>query len=234
MSVQDYSVIRAHTRQLEKFVNLAINDGWQPQGSVWRQYDDAIQPMVKRSSGDGVTTGYKLVLVPEGQLEKFVSDAVADGWQPHGDVWRVKGEAMQAMVKGTIGGGATGPQGESAYDTAVSEGFVGSKAAWLESLKGTDGADGAKGDKGHKGDKGDAGADGAKGDKGDKGDAGADGAKGEKGEKGDDGAKGDKGDTPSLAVTEDTASGLSAAAGLQELAVALSARIKALEDAQVA
>lgn len=216
MSVQDYSVIRAHTRQLEKFVNLAINDGWQPQGSVWRQYDDAIQPMVKRSSGDGVTTGYKLVLVPEGQLEKFVSDAVADGWQPHGDVWRVKGEAMQAMVKGTIGGGATGPQGESAYDTAVSEGFVGSKAAWLESLKG---ADGAKGDKG---DTGVAGADGK------------DGLDGTNGVDGKDGAKGDKGDTPSLAVTEDTASGLSAAAGLQELAVALSARIKALEDAQVA
>lgn len=215
MSVKNYSVIRAQARQLEKFVNLAIADGWQPQGSVWREYDDAIQPMVKRSAGDGTTTGYKLVRVPEGQLERFVSAAVSDGWQPQGDVWRAHGEAMQAMVKGSIGGGATGPQGESAYEVAVSDGFVGDEAAWLASLKGDPGTDGSDGPKG------DPGADGADGPKGE---PGADGAKG------DTGAKGDPGETPSLAVAADAASGLSAAADLQELAVALSARIKALED----
>lgn len=36
-----------------------------------------------------------------------------------------------------------GPAGESAYEVAVSEGFIGTKAEWLESLKGEDGDGGA-------------------------------------------------------------------------------------------
>ena len=56
-----------------------------------------------------------------------------------------------------------------AYMIAVKNGFKGTEAEWLESLKGSDGTDGAKGDKGDKGDTG------ATGEKGDKGDAGADG-----------------------------------------------------------
>lgn len=57
-----------------------------------------------------------------------------------------------------------GPPGLSAYEIAVSEGFVGNADEWLASLRG---------DKGEKGDKGDPGA---KGDKGDKGDPGAPGS----------------------------------------------------------
>lgn len=59
--------------------------------------------------------------------------------------------------------GLNGENGKSAYELAVDNGFSGTLAEWLNSLKG---ADGAKGDKG---DKGDTGAQGLKGDKGDSG-----------------------------------------------------------------
>lgn len=59
-----------------------------------------------------------------------------------------------------------GVDGESAYEIAVDEGFIGTPAEWLASLKG---------------------APGAKGDKGDKGETGAQGATGERGETGADG-----------------------------------------------
>ena len=74
-----------------------------------------------------------------------------------------------------LGCAVTGPDGKSAYEIAVENGFSGTAAEWLASLKG---------DKGDQGDKGDTGATGAKGDKGDKGDTGATGAKGDKGDPG--------------------------------------------------
>lgn len=96
------------------------------------------------------------------------------------------------------GEGAPGPQGEpgingtdgvdgqSAYELAVSTGFVGTEAQWLLSLKGepgpagTPGSPGAAGPAGPKGDTGAAGADstvpGPKGDTGDTGPAGPAGA----------------------------------------------------------
>lgn len=71
--------------------------------------------------------------------------------------------------------------GKSAYDLAVENGFTGTEAEWLESLKG---ADGAKGEKGDKGDQGDKGADGAKGEKGETGEAGVAGKDGAAGKDG--------------------------------------------------
>jgi hypothetical protein len=70
---------------------------------------------------------------------------------------------------------------KSPYDIAVWNGFVGTEAEWLESLKG---------EKGDKGDTGEAGQRGPKGDKGDKGDVGLRGPKGEQGDKGDTGNDG--------------------------------------------
>ena len=67
------------------------------------------------------------------------------------------------------GSGLPGEDGASAYEIAVSDGFVGTEAEWLASLKG---AKGDQGDQGIQGIQGAAGADGAKGDQGD---AGADG-----------------------------------------------------------
>lgn len=93
-----------------------------------------------------------------------------------------------------------GKDGKSAYEIALLEGFEGSEAEWLASLKGEKGDKGEtgsqgiqgpigpKGDKGDKGEKGDTGAQGiqgSKGEKGDKGDQGIQGVQGEQGPKGD-------------------------------------------------
>lgn len=83
--------------------------------------------------------------------------------------------------------GADGADGKSAFQTAVENGFIGTEAQWLASLKGpqgdvgpqgtpgTNGVDGAQGPQGPQGLKGD------KGDKGDPGDVGATGAQGPQG-----------------------------------------------------
>nr|MBP8762214.1 hypothetical protein [Acetoanaerobium sp.] len=59
--------------------------------------------------------------------------------------------------------GADGADGLSAYEVAVANGFIGTEAAWLLSLKGADGADGADGAPGANGSNGTNGADGADG-----------------------------------------------------------------------
>lgn len=51
-------------------------------------------------------------------------------------------------------GALSGPQGESAYDIAVANGFEGIEEEWLASLKGQQGPKGEKGDKGDVGPKG--------------------------------------------------------------------------------
>ena len=66
--------------------------------------------------------------------------------------WRYKGdEAWTDLSELSIFNGA---DGESAYELAVKNGFVGTEAEWLDSLKG------AKGDKGEQGEQGEAGKDG--------------------------------------------------------------------------
>lgn len=45
----------------------------------------------------------------------------------------VKGDLGPAGPQGCMG--ATGPAGQSAYDIAVKNGFVGTEVEWLESLK---------------------------------------------------------------------------------------------------
>ncbi len=68
--------------------------------------------------------------------------------------------------------------GKSAYDLAVENGFTGSEAEWLESLKGEPGVKGEKGEQGIQGEKGEQGDKGEKGEKGDPGEAGKDGEAG--------------------------------------------------------
>lgn len=74
-----------------------------------------------------------------------------------------------------------GPQGFSAYEVAVKNGYVGTEQEWLASLKGD------------KGDKGDTGEQGIQGERGLQGEQGIQGIQGKKGEKGDKGDKGEKG-----------------------------------------
>ncbi len=71
--------------------------------------------------------------------------------------------------------------GLSAYDIAVENGFIGTKAEWLASLKGQ------KGDTGEKGEAGETGVPGKDGIDGEDGKDGVDGIDGEKGDKGDPG-----------------------------------------------
>ena len=56
--------------------------------------------------------------------------------------------------------GVNGAKGDSAYDTAVKNGFVGNESEWLESLKGSQGQQGIQGEKGEQGEKGNKGDDG--------------------------------------------------------------------------
>ena len=108
-----------------------------------------------------------------------------------------------------------GPNGKSAYEIAVKNGFIGTEEEWLESLKGKDGVvtdpdlsnyytklqvdtkiseieltPGPKGDKGEKGDPGIQGPEGPRGLQGPKGEQGL---KGDTGEQGPQGPKGEQG-----------------------------------------
>jgi Collagen triple helix repeat (20 copies) len=117
-----------------------------------------------------------------------------DAWLVGGDlyVWNDTQFDNAGPLQGPVGpqgpagatgaAGATGPQGpagtngidgESAYEIAVANGFVGTEAAWLASLKGATGDTGATGATGATGPQGPAGATGATGPAGAKGDTGA-------------------------------------------------------------
>ena len=92
--------------------------------------------------------------------------------------------------------GPAGADGDSAYQVAVNNGFIGTEEAWLESLQGTDGVDGINGINGLDGKDGVDGLNGLDGVKGDTGATGATGAQGEQGlqgVKGDTGAQGEQG-----------------------------------------
>lgn len=65
--------------------------------------------------------------------------------------------------------GPAGEDGKSAYEIAVENGFTGSEAQWLASLKGDAGPQGERGPQGEPGPAGKPGADGAPGEKGDPG-----------------------------------------------------------------
>ena len=77
--------------------------------------------------------------------------------------------------------GAQGPQGLSAYEVALQNGFIGTAKEWLDSLvsksgtQGSAGTQGPKGDTGAQGPKGDTGAQGPQGLKGDTGATGSNG-----------------------------------------------------------
>lgn len=89
-----------------------------------------------------------------------------------------------------------GADGASAYEIAVENGYTGTEAEWLTSLKGQKGE---RGEKGEKGDTGEQGLQGIQGEKGEKGDTGAAGKDGMNGTDGKDGADGY---SPTATVTE--------------------------------
>ena len=88
-------------------------------------------------------------------------------WATNNDKERCDGWGATWYCPGTPGPqGPTGPagaDGDSAYQVAVNNGFIGTEEAWLESLQGTNGVDGINGTNGLDGVKGDTGATGATG-----------------------------------------------------------------------
>ena len=105
----------------------------------------------------------------------------------------------QIVVNGGKKGndGLQGPQGKSAYQVAVDDGYVGSESEWLASLKGEKGDQGPKGESGKpgkQGPKGEPGEQGIQGPKGEPGETGVQGPKGEPGEQGIQGPKGEPGE----------------------------------------
>ena len=79
---------------------------------------------------------------------------------------------MSASGSGSGAPGAPGKDGKSAYQIAVDNGFSGTEAEWLLSLKGETGAQGPKGDTGAQGPQGETGVQGPQGTQGPKGDKG--------------------------------------------------------------
>lgn len=88
--------------------------------------------------------------------------------------------------------GKPGADGKSAYEIALENGFVGSQAEWLESLRGEPGPQGETGATGPQGPKGEIGPAGPAGEQGPQGDTGP---QGEKGETGPAGPQGERGET---------------------------------------
>ena len=88
-----------------------------------------------------------------------------------------------------------GNSGKSAYEIAVENGFIGTEAEWLASLKGATGATGATGPQGPQGVQGPQGETGATGQQGPQGVQGPQGATGPQGSVGPQGSQGDTGAT---------------------------------------
>ena len=98
-----------------------------------------------------------------------------------------------------------GADGASAYEIAVENGYTGTEAEWLSSLKGEKGdagEQGIQGIQGEKGDTGEQGLQGIQGEKGEKGDTGAAGKDGMNGTDGKNGVDGSDGYSPTATVTE--------------------------------
>ena len=95
-----------------------------------------------------------------------------------------------------------GADGASAYEIAVENGYTGTEAEWLSSLKGEKGDAGEQGIQGIQGEKGDTGEQGLQGIQGEKGEKGDTGAAGKDGMNGTDGKDGADGFSPIATVTE--------------------------------
>lgn len=98
-----------------------------------------------------------------------------------------------------------GADGASAYEIAVENGYTGTEAEWLSSLKGEKGdagEQGIQGIQGEKGDTGEQGLQGIQGEKGEKGEKGDTGAPGKDGVNGTDGKDGADGFSPIATITE--------------------------------
>ena len=135
-------------------------------------------------------------------LASLKGDSGKDGAQGPQGLKGDKGDAGPAGPQGIQGiagpAGKDGLDGKSAFEIAKNNGFSGTEAEWLLSLKGKDGTGNGevvKGEKGDPGEMGPQGIQGPKGDPGEKGADGKDGIAGLQGPKGDTGAAGKDGES---------------------------------------
>lgn len=99
-------------------------------------------------TGGGGSTWYDGTGAPGGGLgvdgDYYLDDATGNVYAKVGGSWSVV-----ANIKGAPGAdGDDGADGDSAYQIALNNGYVGSEASWLASLQGAPGADGDDGDPG--------------------------------------------------------------------------------------
>ncbi len=73
----------------------------------------------------------------------------------------ISGKQVRPVGKDANGALAVDVSGASAYEIAVANGFIGTEAAWLESLKGERGTKGEQGEQGNQGERGEQGEPGA-------------------------------------------------------------------------
>lgn len=106
----------------------------------------------------------------------------------------VTGATGPQGIQGVAGPtGPIGPEGNSVYDLAVAEGFVGTQSEWVASVQGVEGPQGATGPAGPTGPEGPTGPTGPTGSQGDQGTTGPQGAQGIQGVQGDTGPTGPAG-----------------------------------------
>lgn len=105
---------------------------------------------------------------------------------------------IQAMIDAAVIDGVPGPEGDSAYEVAVDNGFVGTESQWLASLVGPKGDTGDQGPQGLQGPQGIPGNPGPEGPQGDAGPQGIQGPPGTAGADGADGTNGADGDSVSV------------------------------------
>ncbi len=112
----------------------------------------------KRTLSDSHTVQYAPIDIPQ-DVSAFRNDAGYVSEEKAAELLAdysstVEVEKMVIQYVETI---PVGKDGQSAYETAVQQGFTGSETEWLESLKGSSGEKGEKGDPGEPGKDGDAG-----------------------------------------------------------------------------
>ena len=153
---------------------------------------DATGTLIERAAHDNAFPGFAFLDTDNGNLyirqtptPGVWSTAVPFGKGEKGDNGSDGADGLNGVngvdgVDGTNGvdgaDGTNGADGQSAYQLALSEGFVGTLPEWLESLKGADGIDGTIGQDGAPGADGAAGVDGVDGINGTNGTDGTNGA----------------------------------------------------------
>ena len=132
---------------------------------------DAPAASVTIDLSDVVPAQENLVYIPQGGTGGAPAEHTHDEY-----LTQTEGDARYALLGAE--GGATGPAGDSAYQVAVNNGFVGTETEWLASLEGEPGPVGPAGPQGPQGDTGPVGPQGATGPQGPTGATGPQGAQG--------------------------------------------------------